>query len=1072
MQKKWQKKWADANIFKVSADSKKKKFYCLEMFPYPSGYIHIGHVRNYSLGDFFARYKRMQGFNVLYPMGFDAFGLPAENAAIKQGVEPKEYTEQNIKGIKEQMKLMGFSYDWSREISTHTEEYYKWNQWIFIKMFEKGLAYKKAGLINWCPSCQTVLANEQVIDGKCWRCKSEVEPKPLDQWYLKIKHYAEELLQDINKLKNWPERVKTMQKNWIGKSEGTIIKFKIVPDKKTKVILMHGKDTNPSKKWYPWLKLKVKENNTFFIAPILPNPKDPEIDKWLYELDKTKPDENSILIGHSRGGVAILRWLEKQPKNFKVKKIILVATNSGHSEKMNKSENNKGFFTKEGFDFEKIKSHCNDFVVLHSEDDEWVPFSAGEENSKALDSKFLKFNNKGHFGKSLPNQAIPELLDEIFPCIETFTTRIDTIYGITYLVIAPEHPLLLELIKGTEHENKVKDFIKKVSKESIIERTAEGKEKNGVFTGIYVTNPVNNEEVPLWVADYALVDYGSGIVMAVPTHDQRDFEFAKKYNLPLRVVINPNDGYKLDEKKMARAFVDDGILVNSDKFSGLRNRDAIPDIQKYLKENNGGYATIYYRLRDWFVSRQRYWGTPIPIIYCDKCGIVAEKLENLPIKLPTDITITGKGNPIATSKSFVECKCPKCGANAKRETDTIDTFFDSSWYYLRYIDPHNNKLPFDKDKVNYWMAVDQYIGGIEHAILHLLYSRFFTRVLRDLKLLDFDEPFNNLLTQGMVNKNGVKMSKSLGNTVDPIKLINKYGVDALRIFILFTSLPEKELEWSDFGIEGSYKFLHRIYAILESLTSENARKDNNIADKRIISKLNRTIKIVTNNIEELKPNIAIGALIEFVNSFYRYKEKPVNKEIVKEVIEKITLLISPFAPHLAEELWSKLGNNDFVSLAKWPQADDSLIDESAEFEEDYIREIINDINKVKEFANINTIKNIKLFLSTNWKYDFVKLIKKQLEKTRDGSEIIKSIMATDLKKQGQNVTKLVPKILKDTSKLPVIKLNKAQEKAWLKENLEHIKAEFNCNIEIIDEESAKDSKASSAFPAKPAIKIE
>ena len=887
MQKKWQKKWADANIFKVSADPKKKKFYCLEMFPYPSGYIHIGHVRNYSIGDFFARYKRMQGFNVLYPMGFDAFGLPAENAAIKQGVEPKEYTEQNIKGIKEQMKLMGFSYDWSREISTHTEEYYKWNQWIFIKMFEKGLAYKKAGLINWCPSCQTVLANEQVIEGKCWRCKSEVEPKPLDQWYLKIKDYAEELLQDINKLKNWPERVKIMQKNWIGKSEGVEINFKV---------------------------------------------------------------ENSNIV------------------------------------------------------------------------------------------------------------------------LPAYTTRCDTIYSVTFVVIAPEHPIVQDLIKGTKYEKETNKIISEIRKQSEIERTTpEGKNKIGCFLGKYAINPVNNEKIPIYIANFALM-YGTGIVMA-DAHDQRDFEFARKYNIPLKFVIS-EDGQPIDADKASRAFLNDGVLFNSGEFSGLNNRDALPDMSNWVQKNKYGKKTINYRLRDWLVSRQRYWGTPIPIIYCDKCGIVAEKLENLPIKLPTDITITGKGNPIATSKSFVECKCPKCGANAKRETDTMDTFFDSSWYYLRYIDPHNNKLPFDKDKVNYWMGVDQYIGGIEHAILHLLYSRFFTRVLRDLKLLDFDEPFNNLLTQGMVNKDGVKMSKSLGNTVDPIELINKYGSDTLRIFILFTSLPEKELEWSDFGIEGSYKFLHRIYAMLESLTSENARKDNNIADKRIISKLNRTIKIVTNNIEELKPNIAIGTLIEFVNSFYRYKEKLVNKEIVKEVIEKIILLISPFAPHLAEELWSKLGNNDFVSLAKWPKANDSLIDESAEFEEDYIREIINDINKVKEFAKINTIKNIKLFLSANWKYDFVRIIKKQLEKTRDGSVIIKAIMFTELKKQGQNVTKLVPKILKDTSKLPVIELNKAQEKAWLKENLEHIKAEFNCNIEIIEEESAQDTKASAAFPAKPAIKIE
>ncbi len=887
IQDKWQKKWDAAKIFQVNEDSKKPKFYCLEMFPYPSGYMHMGHVRNYSIGDYFARFKRMKGFNVLYPMGFDAFGLPAENAAIKKGIAPEKSTKDNIKGIKNQFKLMGFSHDWSRELATSDPNYYKWNQWIFIQMFKKGLAYKKAGIINWCPSCNTVLANEQVEDGKCWRCNSEVEQKPLEQWYLKIKDYADELLNGIDKLDNWPERVKIMQKNWIGRSEGTIIKFKIK------------------------------------------------------DMDKT---------------------------------------------------------------------------------------------------------------------------------LETFTTRVDTIYGITYLVLAPEHPLVLELTKGTEQEQKVKDFIKKVSKESTIERTAEGKEKNGVFTGRYVINPVNGEEVPLWIADYALVDYGTGIVMAVPTHDQRDFEFAKKYKLPMKIVISPENN-KLNLDKITKAFTDDGLMINSDKFNNQKNRDAIPKIQKYLKENDWGYATINYKLRDWLISRQRYWGTPIPIVYCDKCGIVPEKQENLPIKLPADVKFTGKGNPLLTNENFVNCKCPKCGANAKRETDTMDTFFDSSWYFLRFTDPNNDKEIFSKKKANYWMSVDQYIGGIEHAILHLLYARFFTKVLRDLGLTNIDEPFNNLLTQGMVNKNGIKMSKSVGNVVDPTEIVSKFGSDTARVFILFAALPEKELEWNDDAVEGSFRFLNRIYALCE-LLEQNSRTNKNISDKRIISKLNRTIKDVSKRMQELKPNLAIGSLIEFVNAIYRYKEKDYNKNVIKTIIKNLALLISPFAPHLAEEMWEIIGNKDFVSLQEWPTHDESLIDEAAEFEEDYVREMVNDINKVKVFAKINKISKITLFLSAKWKYEFVEIIKQQLEKTRNGSEIIKAVMSTDLKKQGKIITKLIPKILKDASKLPIVSLSKDQEKAWIKENIANIKSAFNCDIEIIDEDIAKDPKASTAFPAKPAIKLE
>ena len=888
----WQKIWKESKLFVVSEDKNKPKFYCLEMFPYPSGYIHMGHVRNYSIGDSIARFKRMKGFNVLYPVGFDAFGLPAENAAIKDGIHPAEFTKNKIHCIKDQLKLMGFSYDWKREIATCDPDYYKWSQWLFIQMFKKDLAYKKKGLINWCPSCQTVLANEQVIEGACWRCKSEIEQKPLEQWYLKIKKYAQELLDDIKLLTNWPEKVKIMQKNWIGRSEGTLIDFKV----------------------------------------------------------------------------------------------------------------------------------------------------------KDLDIK-----------------------------LSTFTTRVDTIYGITYLVIAPEHPLVNELCKGSVHEKEIKEFIRNVSKKSKIERTSEGKEKNGVFTGRYAINPVNNEEVPLWIADYALVDYGTGMVMAVPTHDQRDFDFAKKYDLPLRVVINPEDGSKFEESKMSRAFIDDGILTNSAEFNGLRNRDAISDIQKYLEKNKYGKATINFKLRDWLVSRQRFWGTPIPIIYCDKCGIVPEKEENLPIELPVDVKFDGKDNPLKSSSSFINCKCPVCNADAKRETDTMDTFFDSSWYYLRYIDPKNKAAIFDKEKVKYWMGVDQYVGGIEHAILHLLYSRFFTKVLRDLNLIDFDEPFNNLLTQGMVNKDGAKMSKSVGNVVDPIEIINKFGSDTARVFILFTALPEKELEWNDDGVESSFKFLNRIYNLVDLLDNAcpDKRKDITTADDRIISKLHKTIKEVTARLEELKPNLAIGNLIEFVNAVYRYKEKSFNQNTIKQIIKTLSQLMTPFAPHLGEELWFILGEKECVSISTWPEFDETKIDEVAEFEEEYIRQILLDINKVKGFAKLDKINKITLFISANWKFNFVKKIKKKLEQTRNPGEIIKEFMQTNFKKQGQSITKLVPKIIKDPSKLPLIDLDLKLELAWLNAALENIKFESDCNIiEIIEEDKTQDTKSKSAFPGKPAIKLE
>ena len=751
IESKWQKIWAEEDAFRTVEDDSKEKYYVLEMFPYPSGKLHMGHVRNYSIGDVIARYKKMAGYNVLHPMGYDSFGLPAENAAIRHNAEPAKWTYDNMDEMDRQLASMGLSYDWDRRVATCTPEYYRWTQWLFIQFYKKGLAYKKDNPVNWCPSCQTVLANEQVVDGKCERCKTEVTKKNLSQWYLKITDYADRLLANLDKLEGWPDKVKTMQRNWIGKSYGANINFEI-------------KDS-----------------------------------------DKT---------------------------------------------------------------------------------------------------------------------------------LEVFTTRADTLFGATYMVMSPEHPFVNELVAGRPEEAAVEAYQEIARRMSDIERTSTSNEKTGVFIGRYAVNPVNGKEIPIYISDYVLMGYGTGAIMAVPAHDQRDFDFAKAFGLDIIPVVDPEDP-SIDLYDLKEAFVAEGKMINSGQFDGMNNREAIPAMIEWLNEKGIGDKTVNFRLRDWLISRQRYWGAPIPMIWCDECGWVPEKEENLPVLLPTDVEFTGKGeSPITTSKTFVDTVCPCCGRPAKREVDTMDTFVDSSWYFLRYCDPHNDKAPFSKEKADYWMNVDQYIGGVEHAILHLMYARFFQMFLHDIGLSKEEEPFKNLLTQGMVIKDGAKMSKSLGNVVSPAEIQARYGSDTARLFILFAAPPEKELDWSDEGVEGSYRFLNRVYRLVYEYINDirgdadvpAEYKAANAADKSLDFMMNTCIKKVTEDAGgRFNFNTAIASIMELVNEMYKYKNGDINLPLFNKAIETLLTLLNPFSPHITEELWSQLGHEDRLYNRAWPVCDESAL---------------------------------------------------------------------------------------------------------------------------------------------------
>lgn len=870
IEEKWQKRWEEGKIFKSKVVEGQEKCYVLEMFPYPSGLgLHMGHVRNYVLGDAYARYKRMQGVAVLYPMGYDAFGLPAENAAIEKGIHPKEWTALSIEKMRRQQKFVGLSYDWDREIATCQPNYYKWSQWIFLQLFKEGLAYRKTDFVNWCPDCKTVLANAQVEEGQCWRCDSEVEIKPLEQWFLKITAYADELLEDLKDLQ-WPDEVKNMQRNWIGKSRGVFIDFPVA---------------------------------------------------------------------------------EK---------------------------------------------------------------------------------------------------DQV---IRVFTTRPDTLYGATFLALSPKHPLAKEFADEEEVEGLIAK--KKFAEE----------EKLGINTDKYAVNPLTEERIPIYVSNYVLAKYGTGAIMAVPAHDQRDFEFAKKYKLPIRVVIHPQKE-QLNADDMDKAFETEGVLTRSGQFSGMQSENAREAISEFLEDQNQGEQGVQYKLRDWLISRQRYWGCPIPIVYCDRCGTVPVPEDELPVHLPENVKFTGKENPLETNTEWITTTCPKCGGKAKRETDTMDTFIDSSWYYFRYCSPEYEGGPFKGETVDYWMPVDQYIGGIEHAILHLIYSRFITKFLRDLGLLDFDEPFKRLMTQGMITLGGAAMSSSRGNVVNPEEVIEEYSVDTLRVFILSAASPTHDFEWSSEGVASLHTFLTKVF---ELLGMEGGTQQ--IKEEYIEERIHRTVKNVTGHMDHLQFNLAVQEIRTFVQELYRYQDY-IREDTCAEAVRKIILLLSPFAPHLCEEMWERLGEDGFISRAVWPTYVEKKISDEIEAVEQLVERTVEDIKEIEGVIE-GTPHTVKLFIAPTWKHELFNKLKSMLPE--DSAIDIGHTLRTLIEQfpaHKEEIKRTIPSILKDRSKIPQTIIGATKEKEVFRRNKPLLKERLNVDVSLLDATKSSNPKAKEARPMRPGIYLE
>ncbi len=1083
IEKKWQSEWEKSKIFEAR-EGKGKKCYVLEMYPYPSASgLHMGHALNYTIGDIQSRMKRMQGFNVLYPMGFDSFGLPAENAAIQAKSHPKKFTEEAIKNYMRQMKELGLSYDWSRLIMSHSPDYYKWDQWLFLQMFKKGLAYRKTAAVNFCEKCNTVLANEQVHDGKCWRHKdTDVELKQLEQWFFKITEYADELYNSIDSLKEWPERIRAMQKNWIGKSHGTEIVFEIENSdrdiKNSEFVFLHAFQDNFKSAFWEELKQEIeKRKGKVVFAPDLPNTNNPNLkEQENYILKNYNFKENTVLVTHSLGAVLAMKILPKI-KN-KIKRLVMIAPPIRPQFKP-EIKDKKIISILENycdwnFDYEKIKSKVDEIVILSCINDHIVPFSHGKELAKNLNVRLIEAEGiKSHFnGKKEPEveKIVFEINGERWPI---FTTRPDTIYGVTFMVISAQHPKLMSLV--TEKQKKeVQAFLKKIKSTSEKDKALNDElDKEGAFTGSYAINPITKEKIPIWVGNFVVADYGSGMVMAVPAHDQRDFEFAIKYGIPIKQVIKPpisksivlggsvEQGFKEELKKnniqfgvhlssnnrehigvilkndqidnyvglvkkylkknfwveiignrnlyvynkqvienflekdkenfeifkklepLVRkyksvwdmlnqnsfynrfvCYTNEGILMNSKEFSGLNNIKAIEEITKYLEKHKLGKKVTQFKLRDWLISRQRFWGTPIPIIYCDKCGAVPVPEQDLPVILPEDIKFKSEKNPLVDDSKFINTRCPKCGGKATRETDTMDTFVNSSWYFLRYTDPKNSKEIFDKKKAAYWTPVDIYIGGAEHACMHLIYFRFYTKFLRDIGLLKIDEPAKLLFNQGMLHgEDGFVMSKSRGNVVLPEEVSKRYGIDTARLFLVSMASPDKDVSWSASGIEGSLRIINKIMNYFNT----NKNRFSSKSSPKIESKMNKAIKEITEDISLFRYNLAVIKIRQLFEAIEQENEKD-EKSISKQDAESFLKLLHPFCPHITEELWHALGNKTFISLESWPKANEGKINENIEKQEEQVEKTLEDIKNiiriVKEKQN-KEAKRLYLYVIPN-----------------------------------------------------------------------------------------------------------
>jgi len=886
---KWRKRWKEAGIFRPDEDSDKPKYYLLEMYPYPSGNLHMGHTRNYSIGDSVARFRRMKGYDVLYPMGWDSFGLPTENAAIDNDISPEEWTKRCIENMKEQMDSLGLSYDWDREVASHWKDYYRWDQWFFLKFLERGLAYKKEAEVNYCSECETVLANEQVEGGRCWRCESLVEKKDLDQWFFKITEYADELLVDLKELKDWPEKVKKMQKDWIGRSEGAEIIFE----------------------------------------------------------------------------------------------------------------------TQEG---EEIK---------------------------------------------------------------VYTTRPDTLFGCTFMVLAPEHDISEELAQDNE---KIREFVKKAKRLKTSEREQKGKE--GIFTGRKAVNPVNGEKIPIYIADFVLETYGTGAIMAVPAHDQRDYEFAEEHDLPIVPVVKPEEDSFED---LERAYEGEGVLINSEDYDGMDSEEAREEIIDDLKERGKATREVNYRLKDWLISRQRYWGAPIPVIYCDECGIVPVPEEELPVELPTDIDIDVAGNPLEQEESFLQTECPGCGGNAERETDTMDTFVDSSWYYLRYCSPDFEEAPFDQEDLNRWMPVDQYIGGIEHAILHLMYSRFFVKVLNDMEMCEMKEPFKRLLTQGMVLLDGEKMSKSKGNIVDPENMIEEYGADTTRYFILSAADPRREFEWRDEGIESKFEYLRKVWQTVERFEdpsfSDSIDIENcSLRDKYIISRTQRIADEIAEDMENFKISDGLKKMENYFDELLKYREESEEtsekSKIFRTGLETYVRMLYPFSPHLSEEMWRELGNEELINEVGWPGSEESLIDEEAEKGEQLFHDLRDDIIHIKNITEKEP-SSIQVIVAEKWKYEAFHKIQdliEDMDKPNIGA--IMSELGSEFPEKKKELSEIAQRAVKNPGKILDRYVDYGFETSVLDQIKGRLEKEFEAEVKIAKAEKIDLKKAGRAEPDKPGIVLE